>query len=90
MNKNVVDSVDDIPIEDMNNYIDNSTDFELRRDNLKKYPDIVVTYLRHRVHTMLKYFWKPLGLVDYIIRYEAQNRGTMHAHMLLSLEKSIY
>ena len=90
MNKIVVKSRDEIPIgEDFNNYIDQATDYKLRSNNLKKYPDIVVTYLHHRVHTMLKFFWKPLGLKDYILRYEAQSRGTMHCHMLLSLEKGI-
>ena len=90
LNKIVVDSSNDIPIdEDPNNYIDKATDYMLRTVNLRKYPDIVVTYLHHRIHTMLKFFWKPLGLQEYIIRYEAQNRGTIHAHMLLSLEKGI-
>ena len=90
LKKIVVKSLDDIPTdEESSNYIDQATDYKLRSDNLRKYPDIVVTYLHHRVHTMLNTFWKPLGLKDYIIRYEAQNRGTLHAHMLLSLDKSI-
>ena len=90
LNKIVVKCMDDIPAdEDFSKFIDQAMDYKLRSDNLKNYPDIVVTYLHHRVHIMLKFFWKPLGLKDYIIRYEVQNRGTMHAHMLLSLEKSI-
>ena len=90
LNKIVVKSIDDIPSNcDPSNYIDQANDYQLRSANLRKYPDIVVTYLHHRIHIMLKYFWKPLGLKDYIIRYEAQNRGTMHAHMLLCLDNSI-
>ena len=87
LKKIVVKNLDDLPSDaDRSNYIDQATDYKLRSDNLRKYPDTVVTYLHHRVHTMLQIFWEPLGLKDYIIRYEAQNRGTMHAHMLLCLK----
>ena len=90
LSKTVVKSIDDIPSDsDCSKYIDQATDYQLRSANLRKYPDVIVTYLHHRIHIMLKYFWKPLGLKEYIIRYEVQNRGTMHAHMLLCLDKSI-
>ena len=90
LNMIVVKNLDELPIDaDRRKYIDQATDYQLRSKNLRKYPDIVVTYLHHRVHTMLQFFWKPLGLKDHIIRYEVQNRGTMHAHMLLCLKKSV-
>ena len=90
LHKIVVKSIDDIPCDsESSNYILQATDYQLRSANLRKYPDIIVTYLHHRIHIMLKFFWKPLGLKEYIIRYEVQNRGTMHAHMLLCLDSSI-
>ena len=57
LNKIVVKKLDDIPPDqDVNDYIDRDTDHKLRTANLKKHPDIVVTYLRHRVHMILKFF----------------------------------
>ena len=42
-------------------------------------------YFHHRIESLLKHVLPVLGVKEYIVRYEAQHRGTMHAHLLLNV-----
>jgi hypothetical protein len=48
--------------------------------------DLVDLYFHHRLHKLLDIIRAAMKIEDYIIRYEAQARGTIHAHLLLRIK----
>ena len=83
MNKRLVDSLDDVDEEDRENCIEKTLDIKLRIINLKKHQDIIDFYFYNRIQALIKHVLPVIGVKDYIIRYEIQGRGTMHAHLLI-------
>ena len=86
--------LDKIPCDDMEAklenekhlYISKVEDHRLRAEAVRNSPDIVDFWFVNRIEKMLEHvLGKTLGVKDYIIRYEAQHRGTIHAHLLLSM-----
>ena len=62
---------------------------EYKNENLKSNfnfigldPSIANEYFYYRIEQIKVYLKKTLGMTDYIIRYEFQSRGTVHAHCL--------
>jgi hypothetical protein len=47
--------------------------------------DLVDLYFHHPLHKLLEIIGAAMKIEDYIIRYEAQARGTIHAHLLLRI-----
>jgi hypothetical protein len=48
--------------------------------------NLVDLYFHHRLHKLLDIIGAAMKIEDYIIRYEAQARGTIHAHLLLRIK----
>jgi hypothetical protein len=48
--------------------------------------DLVDLYFHHRLHKLLDIIGAAMQIEDYIIHYEAQARGTIHAHLLLRIK----
>ena len=68
-------------------YIDEKTDYQLRADAINKNTDIVNAYLIKKVNLLWKHVLKPVfGGEDYIMRFEFQHRGSIHCHMIMSVE----
>ena len=90
LNKIIVESEDQIPPDREAEYITKKQDFLLRAAAVNKHAGLAVDYFCERVETFLEEVAKPiLGLKDFIIRYELQERGAIHAHCLLNFQKGI-
>ena len=90
ISKIVIENDQEIPEnEPQENYITKAENFHLRSEAIKNNQDIVAYHLYNRVQALSNNLLKVLGLKNTIRKFEAQGRGTMHAHMLLHLEKSI-
>jgi hypothetical protein len=64
-----------------------STDDHLQRAaRVKDNGNVVDFYFHLRLHMLLDHVGKVMNVHDYIIRYEAQARGTIHAHLLLRIK----
>ena len=86
LHKIIIGSMDDLPDgADPHLYIERSTDFHLRTRALRDNADIVDAYFMLRIETLLATVLKSYGVVNSIVRYEVQCRGTMHAHLLLQI-----
>jgi hypothetical protein len=48
--------------------------------------DLVDLYVHHRLNKLLDIIEAAMKIEDYIIHYEAQARGTIHAHLLLRIK----
>merc|ERR1712079_541681 len=84
LGKIIVAKESDIPLEDPDLYLTKHQDFMLRSKNVDKHAGIVVTYFCSKVENFIEKVLKiTLGVTDYLIRYEFQNRGSIHAHCLL-------
>ena len=80
------DDINAVEEEQRHLYIDKVEDNRLRAEAVRNNPDIVDLWFVNRVEKMVDIvFGKTLGVKDFIIRYEAQHRGTIHAHLLLSM-----
>ncbi len=88
LGKTVVKSMNDIPSgADPNLFIDKKTDFELRQKAFHENVDIVNEFFQKRVSLLWEHILKPeFKGKDYIMRYEFQNRGSIHCHMVMSVE----
>ena len=63
-----------------------SEDFRLRCKALQENTDLVDEYFYQRMHLLIKEVLPSLGMTDYLIRFEVQARGTIHAHVLMCIE----
>ena len=71
------DNVDALPKDQRHLYIDSKEDNRLRAEAVRNNPDIVDMWFVNRIEKMLKHvFGDTLRVEDYIVRYEAQHRGT--------------
>ena len=71
------DNVDAMPEDQRHMYIDSKEDNRLRAEAVRNNPDIVDMWFVNRIEKMLKHvFGDALRVEDYIVRYEAQHRGT--------------
>jgi hypothetical protein len=74
------------PDEPRDAYITKQEDYRLRSQAVNRNAAIVVDYFIERVESLVKHVLRPvLGIKEYIIRYEWQHRGCIHAHILLSV-----
>jgi hypothetical protein len=64
----------------------NTGDFLALRKAIVENADIVDSYFHLRLHKLINHIKTVLGITDYIIRYEAQARGSIHAHLLLRIK----
>jgi len=85
--KTVVDNVLNIPDgQDRSSYVTKAEDFLWRKQFLEENNRFFDIFFRIRVEEYVKeVLVKTLGALDYIIRYEFQGRGAIHAHLLLVL-----
>ncbi|XP_070182372.1 uncharacterized protein [Littorina saxatilis] len=60
-------------------------DFRLRMKAVNENPDQVDAYFSHRLSMLIKHVMPVLGAKDWIIRFEVQARGTIHAHLLIRI-----
>jgi len=86
LGKRLVDSLADVPENERNNCIEKHEDAKKRISNLKKHTDVVDWYFHHRIQSLLKYIFPVIGAEDWILRYEVQARGTIHAHILVQVK----
>ena len=67
-------------------YITKSDDAYLRNDILTRYMAEYITFFKSKTKSFLNnVMCDALGCTDYLVRYEFQSRGGIHAHILLSL-----
>ena len=85
LNKTLTDSVDEAR-DNPEEYILKSKDFELRSMAVRNNQDIVALHFVNRIEKLLALVLPILRVTEYIIRYEVQHRGTIHAHILFSVE----
>ena len=88
LNKTVVKDLDLLPMgSDKSTFIDEKTDYQLRMKAMNANPDIVNAYLIKKVNLLWKHVLKPIfGGEEFIRRYEFQHRGSIHCHMVMSVE----
>ena len=91
MGKTVIKRWEDMPPEgDREDYILSEDDYKLRRDALQKHGQIVNEFASLRMQELMETVLTPiLGITDYAIRIEFQNRTAVHFHMLGKLETSV-
>ena len=86
LNKTVVEPLE-MPLDDTEAepFITKSKDFLLRRQNVNNRALLVVNYFCTKVERLVtEVLPKTIGVKEFIIRYEFQSRGAIHAHVLLS------
>ena len=83
LGKTVVKNLSDIPSDaDESQYIDQKTDFNLRRKAVHDNGHIVDWYGTKRINILIEKVLKDtLGMTDYILRSEYQSRKSVHWHM---------
>ena len=90
LGKIVVETEADIPFGREDQYITKRQDYLLRCDAVNKNASLVLDFFVERIETFMEEVLKPvLGLKEFVIRYEFQHRGAIHAHCLFSFEKGI-
>ena len=92
LDKILVKNLNSIPDDaDPSDYITESEDYRLRMKAINENSDIVNAYFNKKVELIFKHVLKPIfGATDYIARYEFQNRGTIHCHMIIIIEKVLH
>ena len=88
MDKIVVKDLNSVPPEkDISLYIDEKSDYQQRLTAINENTDIVNAYVIEKADKLWKNVLQPvLGGELYIRRYEFQHRGSIHCHMLMSVE----
>ena len=87
LGKRIVKSLDDVEESERDNCITELEDWFLRKKAVDENQDIVNEFFQKRVKTIWEEVLKPiLGGKHYIMRYEFQHRGTIHCHMVMSME----
>ncbi|KAL8603445.1 hypothetical protein ACOMHN_053112 [Nucella lapillus] len=71
---------DDLSESDKARAITKQEDYRLRMKALNDNPDKVDSYFSERLQVLLKHVMTILGALYWIIRFEVQARGTIHAH----------
>ncbi|KAL8566184.1 hypothetical protein ACOMHN_034760 [Nucella lapillus] len=61
-------------------------DYRLRMKALNDNPDKVDSYFSERLQVLLKHVMPILGALYWIIRFEVQAHGTIHAHLLIGVK----
>ena len=87
LGKRVVKSLDMVKESECENCITEARDYILRKKAVDQNQDIVNEFFIKRVDTMWSEVLQPIfGGEFYIMRYEFQHRGTIHCHMVMSME----
>ena len=88
LDKKVVKNLNDIPDgEERSKYIDEKRDILLRKKAIDENCDICNEYFIKKLDLLWKHVFKPvLSARAFIKRYEFQHRGSIHCHMVLSIE----
>ena len=83
MGKTVVNSLEDVPPEaDISLFIDKKTDYILRSQAVQANGHIVDWYATKRINVLIqKVLHDTMGITDYVLRSEYQNRKAVHWHM---------
>ncbi|KAL8588035.1 hypothetical protein ACOMHN_065040 [Nucella lapillus] len=79
---------DDLSESDKARAITKQEDYRLRMKALNDNPDKVDLYFSERLQVLLKHVMPILGALYWIIRFEVQARGTIHAHLLIGVKGS--
>ena len=89
LDKIVVKNIDSIPEgADPSDYITTKEDWTWRDKAIRENTDICNAYFDKKISLLFKHILKPIfGAKDYICRFEFQNRGTIHCHMIIICEK---
>ncbi|KAL8586175.1 hypothetical protein ACOMHN_057737 [Nucella lapillus] len=77
---------DDLSESDKTRAITKQEDYHLRMKALNDNPDKVDSYFSERLQVLLKHVMPILGALYWIIRFEVQARGTIHAHLLIGVK----
>ncbi|KAL8583186.1 hypothetical protein ACOMHN_053699 [Nucella lapillus] len=77
---------DDLSESDKARAITKQEDYRLRMKALNDNPDKVDSYFSERLQVLLKHVMPILGAFYWIIRFEVQARGTIHAHLLIGVK----
>ncbi|KAL8559939.1 hypothetical protein ACOMHN_016985 [Nucella lapillus] len=77
---------DDLSESDKARAITKKEDYRLRMKALNDNPDKVDSYFSERLQVLLKHVMPILGALYWIIRFEVQARGTIHAHLLIRVK----
>ena len=88
LKKTVVKSMSDIPeSSEQGEYITENMDYFLRHKAICDNADICKHFFKKRFKLLLHIILiKHLKMKDYIIRFEFQHRGSIHLHMIASIE----
>ena len=87
LGKRIVKSMEDVEESEKDNCITELEDWFLRKTAVDENQDIVNAFFQKRVKTLWNEVLQPiLGGKHYIMRYEFQHLGTIHCHMVTSLE----
>ena len=83
MDKTVVKHMRDIPADaNQEEYITEAEDNRLRREAVSDNGNVVDEFVHQKFKLFLnEILVQELGVTDYIVRFEFQNRGTVHMHM---------
>ncbi|KAL8596788.1 hypothetical protein ACOMHN_053884 [Nucella lapillus] len=77
---------DDLSESDKARAITKQEDYRLRMKALNDNPDKVDSYFSERLQVLLEHVMPILGALYWIIRFEVQARGTIHAHLLIGVK----
>ncbi|KAL8585500.1 hypothetical protein ACOMHN_064248 [Nucella lapillus] len=77
---------DDLSESDKARAITKQEDYRLRMKALNDNPDKVDSYFSERLQVLFKHVMPILGALYWIIRFEVQARGTIHAHLFIGVK----
>merc|ERR1711860_47020 len=91
LGKKIVKSLKDIPADaNKDEYMTKREDDILRFKAVQENIDIVNAYFQKRMDMLWEHVLKPIfGGKHYIMRFEMQNRGTIHCHMVITVENGM-
>ena len=91
LDKKLVDNLKDIPADaNKDEYITKKDDYILRFKAVQENIDIVNAYFQKRMDMLWEHVLKPVfGGKHYIMRFEMQSRGTIHCHMVMTVENGM-
>ena len=87
LGKRIVKNLEDVEESERENCITDLDDWAMRKKAVDENQDIVNAFFQKRVKTLWQEVLEPiLGGKHYIMRYEFQHQGTIHCHMVMSME----